>query len=493
MKVAHIAAEMAPIAKVGGLGDVVGSLSRALKKQKVDTFVILPKYKIINTQCIKNLKIIKNDLKIFEKNKWQNNKVFQGYVKNVKVYLIDPEKHYFNRDKIYGYKDDVARFLYFCKCALEFLKSNIKDIDVLHLHDWHTAFMAPYYKEIYSKEEHLNIKSIVLSIHNLGYQGQCMAKQLEDIDVNPKLFLHSKKLGHPKKPKTINLLKGGLIYSDAIIPVSPTYAKEILTKKHGHQLSPMLKKFPKNKIKGILNGIDYKTWNPKKDKSLAQNYSSTSSIETILKAKELNKEKLRKYLNLKDKNVPIIASIGRLAEQKAPKLIKHAILKSLKKNAQFVLLGTPFSKEISHTFHKLKRDLKNNRNVSINFKYDECLCHMIYAACDFIIVPSIFEPCGLTQIIGFRYGALPIVRKTGGLADTVFDLQNPKIPKNKKNGFTFKNVSIEELDKTLNRAIKFWYEKQEKFQTQIKKNMKINHCWQKSIKKYIAIYKRLIK
>jgi starch synthase len=490
LKIIHITAEIAPIAKVGGLGDVVGGLSLALTKENIKVEVILPKYKNINSKYLKNLKIINKNFKIFEKGRWQKNTIYSANFKGIKIFLIEDQKNYFNRKKIYSYKDDIARFLYFNKAALEFLKQRKSKIDILHLHDWHVCLIAPLYKKIYSKQN-LKAKAIVLSIHNFKYQGLCKPKDLKKLGFNGNYFLKKEMLQDPKRPRTLNLLKGGLIYSDKIFPVSENYAKEILTKKHSCHLYPIVKNNRK-KIKGITNGIDEHYWNPKTDIYIKYKYSA-NSFEKILKAKKQNKIFLQNLLNLKQKNVPLICSIGRLVEQKGPKLIKHAIMHSLEKNAQFILLGSPFDKKTKKSFNSLKKSLKTNKNVSINFGFNEKLSHQIYAAADFIIIPSLFEPCGLTQMISLRYGGMPIVRKTGGLADTVFDIDDKSIPEKKKNGFTFKEFSIRGVNFALDRAINFWHKNNEKFNFLISKNMKNDFSWKTAAKKYIKEYKKLLK
>ncbi len=489
MRIVHIAAEFAPLIKVGGLGEVLGGLSVALKKAGQDVSVILPKYSHLQLDLIKNLKLEARKFKIFEKSRWQRCNIYSGHLDNIKIYLIDPVKKYFNRKKVYGYKDDIARFLFFSKAALELIYELNIEIDVLHLHDWHTAFIAPLQKELYINKT--KIKSIVLSIHNLQYQGHCRKKDIVNLNLQDISFLKDKKLQDPIKPKTLNLLKGGLIYSDFIIPVSDNYAKEILTKKHGCNLSSVLIKH-KRKIKGILNGIDEKYWNPKIDKNLKFRFSDKTSLKKLKQIKSELKNHLRKKLKLSNKNFPIIANIGRLVQQKGPKLIKHSILSSIKKDAQFILLGTPYDKETSKMFHKLKKDLKNNKNAFLDFNYNEKLSHEIFASCDFIIVPSFFEPCGLTQLIAFKYGAIPIVRQTGGLADTVFDLDDKTIKKSIRNGFTFKAFSIKGVDSAIDRALKFWYNDEDNFYKQIHKNLSLDFTWKKSANKYIQIYKKLI-
>ncbi|NGX63610.1 MAG: Glycogen synthase [Candidatus Anoxychlamydiales bacterium] len=492
MKIVNIAAELAPIAKVGGLGDVVGGLSSALIKEGQDVEVILPKYLNLNTKLLKDFKVYKRNFKIFEKRRWHSNTRYSARLISVKIYLIEDKKNYFAKPKIYGYKSDVNRFLYFCKAALEFLKSEGELIDILHLHDWHTAAIATFYKKIYSLEKKLKVKKIVLSIHNLKYQGHCKPKDIDNLGFDGRSLLKDDLLKDPFRPRTLNLLKGGFIFADKIIPVSENYAKEILSKENSYGLFKIVNK-TKKKIKGIINGIDTIYWSAKTDKFIKYKYFEEQPLKKIIDAKKNNKKVLQKYLNLEEADKPLVCCIGRLVEQKGPDLIKHAILRSIKLNAQFVLLGAIFNKKIGRSFYNLQKALKGNKNIAIRFEHNEKLAHMLFAATDFVLVPSLFEPCGLTQMIGFRYGSIPIVRKTGGLADTVFDLDDKKILANKKNGFTFEKFSTSALDSAFTRAINFWYKNPNKCRSVMKKNMSLNFSWKKSANKYLKTYKNLLK
>ncbi|NGX41092.1 MAG: Glycogen synthase [Candidatus Anoxychlamydiales bacterium] len=490
MRVVNIAAEMAPIAKAGGLGDVVGGLTSELVRKGIDTTVILPKYKSLKSSFLKDLKIYKKNFQIFEKRRWQKTTIYSAKLNRVQIYLVEDNKNYFSKPKIYGYRADVTRFLFFCKTALEFLKSENKKIDILHIHDWHTSIIAPLYKEIYSKDK-LEIKKIVLSIHNLKYQGFSKPKDIDNLGFDGRYFLQDEKLKDPNRPRTLNLLKGGIIYSDLIVPVSENYAKEIMLKANEKNLHKVIEK-NKKKIKGIINGIDPKYWDPKTDKFLKHKFTEDFSIKKLIDLKKKNKKDLQKYLNLDQVDKPLICSIGRLVPQKGPSLIKKSLQTALKNNAQFVLLGDVFDKKTTKEFYKLKSDLKNNSNVSILFEHNEKLAHLIFAAADFVIIPSLFEPCGLTQMIGFKYGAVPIVRKTGGLADSVFDLDDKKIDKEKRNGFSFEKFNEAQVESATKRALNFWHIKNQKFYTLVKKNMKLNFSWENSANKYLKAYKNLL-
>jgi starch synthase len=474
MKIVIIAAEIAPFAKVGGLGDVVGALSSELSK-KHDVEVILPKYSFLN---FKNQK--KEDL--------GENTVYFTNIKKVKLTLIDPKNlNYFKRKNIYGYKDDTNRFIYFSNASLEYLLKSKKEIDILHLHDWHTALSALLCKDLFRKRG-LQVKKIILNIHNLKYQGSCKFKKLKKIGLTKKEYFITSKLKDKKIFPKANILKSGLIYSDAIIAVSKTYAKEMLTKEYGCGLEKILQK-RKKKLFGILNGIDTEKFNPLKDPFLKYHYSSKDSVDKIIKQKNENKKFLQKKLKMNISSKPIFCSIGRLVPQKGPSLIEKSIFKTIKGDGQFILLGSSNVKKLKRKFFSLKKKLSKNRDVSLNFAFDEKLANQIYAAADFIIIPSQFEPCGLTQMIALRYGTIPIVRKTGGLADTVFDIEstNPL-----KNGFLFEKFSKKDLAAAINRALFYFFKKNEKLKTLIENGIKEDFTIEKSTKKYEEFYKKLL-
>jgi starch synthase len=264
-----------------------------------------------------------------------------------------------------------------------------------------------------------------------------------------------------------------------------------LTKEYGFGLDKLLLKNRK-KIKGIINGIDSALFSPKTSKHLKIKYDKNTTINKLKQTKEHYKKILREKLNLKDSPLPIIANIGRLVYQKGPELIKACAIDTKKNKYQFVFLGTPFDKKLDKEFHKLKKENKNNKNLSINFQYDEELSHLIFAASDFILIPSKFEPCGLTQIIAFKFGSIPIVRNTGGLADSIFDINNKKVSFNNRNGFVFEKFSKKDMFIAINRALNF-YTNEDDFYKLLKNNMRLNYSWVKATKEYINTYKKLLK
>jgi starch synthase len=479
MRIVHIASEFAPIAKAGGLGEVITGLGRELTATGNDVQIIIPKYDFIDLSKLPNLKIEVPDFKCLG----FANAMWTARSEGCQLHLLEARHPagYFHRGKIYGCEDDSVRFIYFSRAVLEYLKLQGKPIDVLHLHDWHTSLCGPLVRDVFKE---LKVKSIVLSIHNVEYQGKCAVSDLDAIGLKGIDYLTKEKLqdNNPKFPETINLLKGGIVYADAIVPVSPSYAKEILTPEYGFRLDSTLKKM-QSKITGILNGIDEKLWDPAADAHLAATYT----IESAAKGKQANRGKF----NLAKEKRPWIGAVTRLVPQKGPELIEAAIQKTLDLGGCFLLLGSSPLSKIQNHFNQLKEKYQSNNQVWLQFEYNEALAHAIYAALDYLIVPSHFEPCGLTQLIAMRYGTVPIVRATGGLKDTVFDCENPTVPIKQRNGFLFASPTAASMNQTLERAFKLFRSEPAAFQGLIRRGMQSDFSWKKPAQEYARLYAKL--
>lgn len=494
MYILHVASEFAPLAKVGGLGDVVYGLAKeqALLGHHVE--VILPKYDIIDYQQLKHFSLEMGDLWSFEDSSRYHNAVWSGYVDNIKVHLIEPHHnhYYFNRGKVYGLTDDVERFLYFCRATAEFLHLQKRRPDIIHLHDWPTAPIAPIIKHIY-RNLGFSYGGIVLTIHNIEHQGKCFPANLSRIGLRGEDFRTDERLQDPENPSLLNLLKGGIIYSDATTTVSPTYAQEIKNPSFGFGLDGVIRRFEHN-VTGILNGIELETWDPSKDPHLLAPYPTNATfIETIFKNKEANKEALFKKLNMTPSKGPLIACISRLAKQKGPKLILHAIHYALKHNASFVLLGSSIDHEYEKEFRELEHLYRGNPHFQAKLSFDESLAHLLYASADAIFIPSLFEPCGLTQMIAMHYGALPIARRTGGLADTVFDADDSRIPLKLRNGFLFENPDNASVEKALKRAISCFEHEKKRWKQLAQNGLTQDVSWKKSAGLYDQVYTQALK
>lgn len=496
MHIVHIASELAPVAKVGGLADVLLGLSRELSWKSYDIDIIIPKYDCMNSADVRDLNIELQDLKSFYEGEWHSNTVWIGWVENLKVYFIDPHhpKHFFNRGCFYGCEDDLARYLYFSRAALEFMKQKQLNPDIIHLHDWQTAAVAPMFVDLYKTAGQSKPKT-VFTIHNIEYQGFCSPQDLDKAGLKGESYMKPDKLQDNNRKGSLNLLKGAIVYSDYITTVSPNYAKEVKTPEGGRGLESTLIKY-QNKFSGILNGIDYSYWNPEIDRYLPVHYSArelpaNKKDRNTIDKKAFIKKMLREKLMLGEEHRPIVGCVARLVPQKGIEQIKHALIRTLEKGGQFVLLGTSPIASINTEFHNLKHYYADHPDVHLNLHHQEELAHQIYAGCDMFVVPSIFEPCGLTQMISLKYGTIPIVRKTGGLADTIFDVDYSGRPFEETNGFTFDFPDNTGLESALDRAIDYWFHNPDKWRRLMINGMNIDFSWNLPSNQYLEIYRNL--
>jgi starch synthase len=481
MDILHVAMELCPVAKVGGLGDVVLGLSLELKRQKHRPKILIPKYNQLKVSQIKNLKLYKK-VKCLFKNKAYQNSIYSGKVLGLDVYFIEDHtpRKFFSRDHIYNYKDDALRFNYFCQVALNFIQSENKPLDVLHLHDWHTCLLAHTFKKYFP-----NTKT-VLTVHNFAYQGLCTQNDFDSVGILdiPKAFYDQ------QFKNKFNLLKGGLLLCDQITTVSPNFAKEALHKVvNGRGLEKTIRKI-KDKYRGILNGIDYSVWDTTKDPFIAKKIKpiNKTTFKGWSECKIKNKIDLQKYVNLnKNPSKPIVACVTRLVPQKGPSLIQHAIQYTLKKGGQFILLGSQPNKALLSTFQTLKQQTKSSRDCYIQFEHNERLAHKIFAGADFFIIPSLFEPCGITQMIALHFGTLPIVRKTGGLADTVIDYKSTS---RKKNGFVFVPFTKHAIRQAIDHAFNVYNQRPDLRKKLILNALHQKYDWKGSCKEYLKVYKK---
>lgn len=459
IKVLFLSAEVAPLAKVGGLGDVAGALPKALARLGVDIRICLPGYGLIDWIKYPAEKII-NQLSVPAEDKEDKAEIIDVWLTNlpgtkIPVYLI---KHdFFNSKNIYAgdrlilgdkytrLADDLKRFVFFTRAALETAKKLNFKPDVVHANDWHTGLAADFIKTFNRQNAFFSKTKTLYTIHNLANQGITDSR---------------------------NYMAEGILKADLINTVSPTYAKEILTKKYGAGLEKILKK-RKTDLYGVLNGIDTDFFNPATDGFIKEKYS----LKTLEK-KSANKTALQKRLGLKqDKNTALVGLVTRFVRQKGIELITE---KFSGLNCQFVFLGSG-EKRYEESLSDLAKKYPDKFKTLIRF--DEKLAHEIYAASDIFLVPSRFEPCGLTQMIAMSYGAVPLVRAIGGLADTV----------NHKTGFIFKKYSGAELYKTLNKALTVFYKNKALWRRLKINGLKQNFSWDKPARQYLKLYQKLNK
>ncbi len=492
----HIASELAPIAKVGGLADVLLGLCRELSWKGHDIDIIIPKYDCMDSSGVRDLTIEMPDLLSFYEGNWHHNTVWIGWVENLKVYFIEPHhpRYFFNRGCFYGCEDDIERYLYFARAAMEFLFKKQLYPSIIHLHDWQTAVCALLYKEMYQPLGY-NKSRLVFTIHNIDYQGKCAAADLDRIGLKGEAYLTSETLQDPMTPLTINLLKGGVIYADYITTVSPNYAEEIKTPMGGKGLDQTLMTH-QDKMIGILNGIDYSYWNPEIDPHLPAHFSarevpSHKKDRNLLDKKAYIKKVLRERLGLAESYKPIVGCVTRLVPQKGIELIIQALTYCKEHQAQFVLLGTSPIPSIHKEFHALKCHYTEDADIHLILQHQEELAHLIYAASDIFIVPSLFEPCGLTQMIALKYGSVPIVRRTGGLANTIFDVDYSTKKIEETNGYTFDDPTVAEIETVLARAFDCWFNQPDKWRHMMLRGMTSDFSWNKPSDLYLDVYKKI--
>jgi starch synthase len=457
MKILFCSSEVVPFAKTGGLADVSAALPPALKRQGSQVKVALPKYGSIKPSI---------PLRQVAGAQAKATKMEGG----IDVYLIE-NAEYFDRPQLYGeagtdYPDNLERFAFFCKETLSLLKAIDFQPDIIHCNDWQTALIPAYLRTTLLNEPFFKRTKAIFTIHNLAYQGLFPKAQFVQTGLDQQLFnMHALEF-YGKA----NLLKGGLVFSRFISTVSPTYAREIQTREFGCGLEGVLKERKKDLV-GIINGLDYASWDPAVDDKIFQRYTADN-----LQDKYLNKQRLQQQLNL-----PCAGD----ASQKGIELIISGLNEMAKLNLQFVLLGTGDQK-----YHLQLEQFKQKgfKNISINLGFDLTLARNIYAGCDMFLMPSQYEPCGLGQLICLKYGTIPIVRKTGGLADTVVDEQADK---SKGNGFVFEKYASSEMLKAISRAMAL-YKTKDSWRRLILKAMSCDFSWEASARKYIELYQRAL-
>ncbi|MEQ9670934.1 glycogen synthase GlgA [Coleofasciculus sp. G2-EDA-02] len=488
MYIIQVASECAPVIKAGGLGDVVYGLSRELEIQGHCVELILPKYDNMRYDHIWGLHDAYINLWVPWYDAAIHCSVYCGWVHGRVCFFIEPhsQDNFFNRGCYYGCDDDNMRFAFFCKATLEFLLQSNKRPDVIHCHDWQTGLLPVMLFEIY-KYHGMGNQRVCYTIHNFKHQGMGGNEILRATGLHQEsYYFQDDRLKDNFNPFAINFMKGGIVYSNAVTTVSPHHAWEARFTPIGCGLGHTLH-LHQDKFTGILNGINDDFWNPEQDRYIPYPYAPDTFED---KAK--NKKALREQLLLQDVDKPIVAFIGRLDDQKGVHLVHHAIYYSLHKGAQFVLLGSATAAAINSWFWHEKYYLNDNPDVHLELGFNEELSHLIYAGSDFILVPSNYEPCGLTQIIGLKYGTVPIVRSVGGLVNTVFDRDHdPNHPMEKRNGYVFSHTDYYALESAMDRALGLWYDYPEEFRKLALQGMAYDYSWSTSVSKYVKIYEMI--
>lgn len=475
MKVLFAVSECTPFIKSGGLADVAGSLPKELLKQGTDVRVILPKYGAIH-QEFKNQMTKKAEFTVNVGWRVQYCGIDELKYQGITYYFIDNE-YYFKRDRMYGYFDDGERFAYFTRAVLESIGTLDFYPDVIHCHDWHAGMIPFLLKAEYRARQGYEYIKSVFTIHNLQFQGIMPKEALGDLFGLPDRYFHIDQLEFYGQ---INFMKGAIVAADKITTVSPTYKDEILTEYYGEKLHELLESRVTD-LDGILNGIDDEFYHPGKDPFLYKNFSADE-----LEKKLINKLYLQAKFGLPSKaEIPLITMVTRLTKQKGLELVRHVFWELMAEDVQLLILGTG-----DPEFEQFFRDMETAypRKCRAYIGFDEGLAHQIYAGSDLFLMPSKFEPCGLGQMIAMRYGAIPIVRETGGLNDTVSSFNELT---GEGNGFSFKNFNAHDMLFTIERALSF-YRDDKAWKTIVKNAMKMDNSWAQSAFKYNCLYAELI-
>lgn len=454
MKVLFLSSEIDPFAKTGGLADVAGSLPVALERKGIALRLAMPKYRPVLRQK-------------------------EGRIgKEIRVDFIE-QNAFYDRAGLYGengkdYPDNLERFSFFCRKVLDLLKERNFAVDLIHCNDWQTALVPVYLKSLYREDPFFRNVKTVFTIHNLGYQGLFPASEMGKTGLDDSYF-HMESLEFYGK---INVLKGGLVYADILTTVSPTYSREIQTAEFGHGLEGILFK-RREDLFGIVNGIDQDLWDPAQDRAIKKQYTPENPA-----GKEEDKKDLQTLCGLQvKKDIPLIGIVSRLAAQKGFDILAPVVGKILKQGFQMVLLGTG-DKRYEELFQEIGK--KFPKSFSLHLAFDPVLARKIYAGSDFFLMPSRYEPCGLGQMIALRYGTIPVVRKTGGLADTIRDATYPE-----GNGFVFSEYASEKLLGSLLQAKKAFQEKKG-WERLLRRAMAFDFSWDRSAEKYVDLYRRVL-
>lgn len=472
------AAEGLPFVKTGGLADVIGSLPASLAEMGHEVKVVLPLYK----------KIAQNN---FQDLTWCASYTVNINYREVPVtvysqtvgkvaYFFIQHQGYFERDALYGYEDDGERFAYFQKAVIEMLNQLNYWPNIVHCHDWQTGMIPCMVRETHSSDPRYSNIRFVYTIHNLLFQGNFGPEMLDSCLGLPYYLLDN---GNVRFDGGISFMKSGILYADKVTTVSPTYAQEILTPQYGEHMEAVLN-MRKYDLWGIVNGIDTQLWNPATDKSIPFHYDKV----TISKGKIDDKMALQKELGLAvDPNVLLVGVVGRLTYQKGFYLMMEKVSELAGMPIQLAILGTG-EEPIQNAF----RDMENQNKGKVCFYqgYNEDLAHRIYAGSDLFLMPSLFEPCGLSQLCSLRYGTLPLVRETGGLKDTV----NPYNEFDKSgNGFSFTNYDANEMMNTLKNAVNVYYNKPEDWKILQRNALNTDVSWENSARVYSQLYSEVMR
>ena len=465
-----VTSEAVPFIKTGGLADVAGTLPEYFNKRKYDVRVILPKYACMKAEFKDKLEFrFSTTVRLAWRNQYAG--IFEYKHNNVTFYFVDNE-FYFNSSSPYGEaRGDIEKFAFFCRAVLQCMPQIDFKPDIIHCHDWQSSLIPLYLSDEFKKSDFYKNVKTVFTIHNLKFQGIYSKEIVEDVLGISNSYFEN---GIIESFGNCNLLKGGLTYADKITTVSSSYAEEIKTAFYGEGLDYLIR-YREKDLTGIVNGIDYKTFDPESDPYIDTNYSK-KEIEN----KKQNRQALLKEMGLQaGEDTFVLGIVSRLTDQKGFDLLECVIDELLNDDIRLIVLGTG-EKKYEEMFKYFEN--KYPQKLKVNLCYSEELSHKIYAGCDGFLMPSLFEPCGLSQLMSLRYGTLPIVRETGGLRDTVIPYN-----KEKSTGFSFKNYNAHDMLYTVRYAEEIFKDKKE-WSKIVKRAMSADFSWKTSAKKYEMLY-----
>jgi len=476
LKILILAAEVVPFVKVGGLADVVGALPKALRALGHDVRLVMPRYGQIDTERF-GLSTVLDKLSVDMATFREPVSVWQGGIgEGIPVYMIDAPR-YFDREHIYGYTDDGERFILFCRAALEVVRALGWSPDVIHCNDWHTGIVPNWMHTVYRNDPFFENTATVYTIHNLAYQGIFGYRILEVAGVATHGFLYPQ---IAELANVVDIMGRGILFADAVTTVSERYAQEILTPTFGEKLDSLLRS-RKDRLFGILNGIDYVEMNPATDRYIAAQFDAQS-----LEERAKNKRALQERAHLPvQEDIPVLAMISRLTDQKGFDLLGQIVQPLFAQGVQFVVMGIG-DQHYQEMFQNLA--VRYPEQVASFLTFNTEMAQGIYAGSDMFLMPSRWEPCGLGQLIAMRYGSVPIVRNVGGLADTVQEY-DPRTGEG--NGFTFDNYDPWEFFAAIVRALEL-YRFQDIWRTLQRRSMAADHSWQASAIRYVEVYRDAI-
>ncbi|HYG75652.1 MAG TPA: glycogen synthase GlgA [Planctomycetota bacterium] len=482
MNIAFVASEVVPYSKTGGLADVAGALPAEIEALGHKVTVYTPYYRSTKKVDPKARVVAEGSVPVGASSVPWTLHQSSAPKSGVKTYFIGCDA-FFDRDGLYGtaqgdYEDSCSRFVLFCRATLAAAQALGERVNIWHCHDWQTALIPVYLKHTFKGHPFHAGAATVFTIHNLAYQGLFWHWDWPLLNLPWQHFNWKEMEFHGK----MNLLKGALVHSDMLATVSPTYAQEIQTAEFGCGLEGVLSD-RKRDLVGIVNGIDTRTWNPSSDALLPAVYN----IEN-LDGKKTCKEVLRKKLNLPNDSTAVVGMIGRLFEQKGFDLVAQSIEELLRRDIQLVILGTG-----REEYHKLLQRVQqaNPQKVAVAFAFDNALAHLIEAGSDIFLMPSRYEPCGLNQLYSLAYGTPPVVRKVGGLADTITDTTSQSLANGTATGFQFREYSAAAMIDCLDRALRVFKTEPEKWRQIQQNGMRQDWSWRKSAEKYVELYKRV--